>query len=295
MNRFSIKDIEILTGIKPHTIRIWEQRYGIIKPQRTATNIRYYTENDLKLMLNVSLLNKMGFKISKITCLKPNEIEHKVLSLVEQANDADINLSALLNCMVRLDEDTFEHLLNKYLETNGLEITMTKILFPFLYRIGLLWQTGSITPAYEHFFTNHVRQKIIAAIDKQVLSPSPDAKRFLLFLPPNEPHELGLLYAHFVIRQRGHRSVYMGLNLPIDHIICAHECCQPDFIVTTLTSCIKINAIEEFIVQISKTFSKSRILLSGAQAVNRSLHLPQNVQVISDFDDFIQYIENRVN
>jgi DNA-binding transcriptional MerR regulator len=295
LNRFSIKDIEILTGIKPHTIRIWEQRYGIIKPQRTATNIRYYTENDLKLMLNVSLLNKMGFKISKITCLKPNEIEHKVLSLVEQANDADINLSALLNCMVRLDEDTFEHLLNKYLETNGLEITMTKILFPFLYRIGLLWQTGSITPAYEHFFTNLVRQKIIAAIDKQVLSPSPDAKRFLLFLPPNEPHELGLLYAHFVIRQRGHRSVYMGLNLPIDHIICAHECCQPDFIVTTLTSCIKINAIEEFIVQISKTFSKSRILLSGAQAVNRSLHLPQNVQVISDFDDFIQYIENRVN
>jgi DNA-binding transcriptional MerR regulator len=295
LNRFSIKDIEILTGIKPHTIRIWEQRYGIIKPQRTAPNIRYYTENDLKLMLNVSLLNKMGFKISKITCLKPNEIEHKVLSLVEQANDADINLSALLNCMVRLDEDTFEHLLNKYLETNGLEITMTKILFPFLYRIGLLWQTGSITPAYEHFFTNLVRQKIIAAIDKQVLSPSPDAKRFLLFLPPNEPHELGLLYAHFVIRQRGHRSVYMGLNLPIDHIICAHECCQPDFIVTTLTSCIKINAIEEFVVQISKTFSKSKILLSGAQAVNRSLHLPQNVQVISDFDDFIQYIENRVN
>ena len=295
MNRFSIKDIEILTGIKPHTIRIWEQRYGIIKPQRTATNIRYYTENDLKLMLNVSLLNKMGFKISKITCLKPNEIEHKVLSLVEQANDADINLSALLNCMVRLDEDTFEHLLNKYLETNGLESTMTRILFPFLYRIGLLWQTGSITPAYEHFFTNLVRQKIIAAIDKQVLSPLPDAKRFLLFLPPKEPHELGLLYAHYVIRQRGHRSVYMGLNLPIDHIICAHECCQPDFIVTTLTSCIKINAIEEFIVQISKTFSKSKILLSGAQAVNRSLHLPQNVQVISDFDDFIQYIENRVN
>lgn len=295
MNRFSIKDIEILTGIKPHTIRIWEQRYGIIKPQRTATNIRYYTENDLKLMLNVSLLNKMGFKISKITCLKPNEIEHKVLSLVEQANDADINLSALLNCMVRLDEDTFEHLLNKYLETNGLEITMTKILFPFLYRIGLLWQTGSITPAYEHFFTNLVRQKIIAAIDKQVLTPLPDAKRFLLFLPPNEPHELGLLYAHFVIRQRGHRSVYMGLNLPIEHIICAHECCQPDFIVTTLTSCIKINAIEEFIVQISKTFSKSKILLSGAQAVNKSLHLPQNVQIISDFDDFIQYIENRVN
>jgi len=295
LNRFSIKDIEILTGIKPHTIRIWEQRYGIIKPQRTATNIRYYTEEDLKLMLNVSLLNKMGFKISKITCLKPNEIEHKVLSLVEQANDADINLSALLNCMVRLDEDTFEHLLNKYLETNGLESTMTRILFPFLYRIGLLWQTGSITPAYEHFFTNLVRQKIIAAIDKQVLSPLPDAKRFLLFLPPNEPHELGLLYAHYVIRQRGHRSVYMGLNLPIDHIICAHECCQPDFIVTTLTSCIKINAIEEFIVQISKTFSKSKILLSGAQAVNRSLHLPQNVQVISDFDDFIQYIENRVN
>jgi len=295
LNRFSIKDIEILTGIKPHTIRIWEQRYGIIKPQRTATNIRYYTENDLKLMLNVSLLNKMGFKISKITCLKPNEIEHKVLSLVEQANDADINLSALLNCMVRLDEDTFEHLLNKYLETNGLETTMTRILFPFLYRIGLLWQTGSITPAYEHFFTNLVRQKIIAAIDKQVLTPLPDAKRFLLFLPPNEPHELGLLYAHYVIRQRGHRSVYMGLNLPIDHIICAHECCQPDFIVTTLTSCIKINAIEEFIVQISKTFSKSKILLSGAQAVNKSLHLPQNVQIISDFDDFIQYIENRVN
>ena len=295
MSRFSIKDIEILTGIKPHTIRIWEQRYGIIKPQRTATNIRYYTENDLKLMLNVSLLNKMGFKISKITCLKPNEIEHKVLSLVEQANDADINLSALLNCMVRLDEDTFEHLLNKYLETNGLETTMTRILFPFLYRIGLLWQTGSITPAYEHFFTNLVRQKIIAAIDKQVLTPLPDAKRFLLFLPPNEPHELGLLYAHYVIRQRGHRSVYMGLNLPIEHIICAHECCQPDFIVTTLTSCIKINAIEEFIVQISKTFSKSKILLSGAQAVNKSLHLPQNVQIISDFDDFIQYIENRVN
>ncbi len=295
MNRFSIKDIEILTGIKPHTIRIWEQRYCIIKPQRTATNIRYYSDADLKLMLNVSLLNKMGYKISKITCLNPNEIEHKVLSMVENANDADINLSALLNCMIRLDEEAFEHILNKNLNTVGLETTMLKVIFPFLYRVGLLWQAGSITPAYEHFFTNLVRQKLIAAIDSQPINYRSDGKKFLLFLPQNEPHELGLLFAHYLIRSKGYKSIYMGLNLPVEHVNCANEIYHPDYIVTALTTCIKLKAVEDFILHISKTFSKSKILISGAQALNKSLHLPENVKLIADFEDFVSYLDNRIH
>jgi DNA-binding transcriptional MerR regulator len=294
VNRFSIKDIEILTGIKPHTIRIWEQRYGILQPQRTATNIRYYTDIDLKLMLNVSLLNKLGFKISKITCLNASEIEKTVIELLEKVDDADINLSALLNCMVKLDEDAFEHVLNKNIESIGMENTMAKIVFPFLHRIGLLWQVGSITPAYEHFFTNLVRQKIITAIDRQPKLAKPESKKFLLFLPHDEPHELGLLYAHFLLRARGFKTIYMGLNLPVNHLECANDIYHPDFVVSAITTCIKLKAIEEFILQLSRTFPKSKILLSGAQALNRSFHLPQNVQLIQDFDGFVYYLEHRV-
>ncbi|MBS1764054.1 MAG: MerR family transcriptional regulator [Bacteroidetes bacterium] len=295
MNRFSIKDIEILTGIKPHTIRIWEQRYGILQPQRTATNIRYYCDADLKLMLNISLLNKMGYKISKITCLKPDEIETKVRTMVEGACDADINLGALLNCLVGLDEDSFEVLLNKNLKCIGLELTMNNIIFPFLQRIGLLWQGGSIAPAFEHFFTNLVRQKLIAAIDKQEKTINPNAKKFLLFLPPNEPHELGLLYAHYLIRSRGHRSIYMGLNLPVQHILCANEMYKPHYVITALTTCIKIKAVEEFVQHISKTYSHSQILISGTQALNHCLHIPQNVRLVNDFEDFVLFLDNKIS
>ncbi len=293
MNRFSIKDIEILTGIKPHTIRIWEQRYGILQPQRTATNIRYYSDNDLKLMLNVSLLNKMGYKISKITCLSADEIENKVRSMAEGACDADINLGVLLNCLVSLDEEAFESLLNKNLNCIGLEMTMNNIIFPFLQRIGMLWLGGSIAPAFEHFFTNLVRQKLIAAIDKQERNIGPNSKNFLLFLPPNEPHELGLLYAHYLIRSRGHRSIYMGLNLPVQHILCANEMYKPDYVLTALTTCVKIKAVEEFVQHISKAFSQSKILISGTQALNRCFQIPHNAQLVNDFDDFIFLLDNK--
>lgn len=294
MNRFSIKDIEILTGIKPHTIRIWEQRYNILQPKRTATNIRFYDDNDLKLMLNVSLLNKLGFKISKITCLNAKEIENKVMSMVDKVDDADINLSALLNCMVRLDEDAFEHILSKNINTFGMEKTMTTIIFPFLYRIGLLWQVGSVTPAYEHFFTNLVRQKLIGAIDKQPKNPHPQQKKFLLFLPLNEPHELGLLYAHYLVRSRGHQSIYMGLNLPIEHLHDINNLYHPDIIVTAITSCIKLKAIDDFVNSVSHGFPKCKILVSGAQAINKGLHIPQNVNVVKDFDEFVYFLENRI-
>lgn len=161
MNHFSIKDIENLTGIKSHTLRIWEQRYGIPNPKRTETNIRYYDDEDLKLLLNVSMLNKQGHKISQLTSLSKAELENMALTYSEDVTDEGIQLDTMLAAMFNLDETAFEKILSSHLLKFGLEYTMTHLFFPFLKRIGVLWQTGQVNPAFEHFMSNLIRQNLL--------------------------------------------------------------------------------------------------------------------------------------
>src|SRR4249920_1218506 len=165
MYSFTIKDLENLSGIKAHTIRIWEQRYSFLKPQRTDTNIRYYSTHELKTVLNISLLNKYGYKISHIDRMSETEIKEKILSLSQAQAQQERIINELIQHMVDLDLDSFEMLVDNFILARGIEKTITFIIFPFLERIGILWVTNHINPAQEHLVTNIIRQKLITGIE----------------------------------------------------------------------------------------------------------------------------------
>ncbi|HMT30759.1 MAG TPA: MerR family transcriptional regulator [Bacteroidia bacterium] len=293
MNHFTIKDIEHLTGIKSHTLRIWEQRYGIPHPKRTATNIRYYDDEDLKLLLNVSLLNRQGHKISRLTSLSKEELEKLVLSYSSNVNDTSIQIDTMMQAMFNLDEGAFDRILSSHLMKFGLERTMLDLFFPFLKRIGVLWQTGQVNPAFEHFMSNLIRQKIIVAIDSQSSVLKTESKKFILFLPESEIHELGLLFANYAIRARGHKTIYLGQNLPytdLDAIVDQYNC---DFIMSVLTSTPTKNSPQVFVNNLSSRFKNRTILLTGIQITsNQAITAPSNVRFLPSFDSFIAFIES---
>ncbi|HEY6063045.1 MAG TPA: MerR family transcriptional regulator, partial [Chitinophagaceae bacterium] len=182
MNAFTIKDLENLSGIKAHTIRIWEQRYNFLKPRRTTTNIRYYSNDELKTILNIALLNKYGFKISHIDRMQPEEIREKILSLADAKAVQERVLNELVREMADLDMEKFEQVIADYIAAKGIEQAVIQIIFPFLERIGILWQTGHINPAQEHLVSNIIRNKLILAIETTVPGKKLD-KSFLLYLP----------------------------------------------------------------------------------------------------------------
>ncbi|MEQ1676271.1 MAG: MerR family transcriptional regulator, partial [Chitinophagaceae bacterium] len=209
MNAFTIKDLENLSGIKAHTIRIWEQRYNFLKPQRTTTNIRYYTNDELKTILNIALLNKYGYKISHIDRMQPAEIKDRILSLGDAKAIQERVVNELVQEMADLDMDKFEKILNNYIAAKGIERTVLQIIFPFLEKIGILWQTGHIHPGQEHLVTNIIRQKLIAAIEA-TMPPVKLNKTGILFLPEGEHHELGLLFMYYLLKAKGASVIYLG-------------------------------------------------------------------------------------
>lgn len=290
MNRFSIKDIELLTGIKSHTLRIWEQRYGLPAPKRTASNIRFYDDEDLRQLLNISILNRNGIRISKISKLTSKEKEDLVMQYCIRNNDQSGNIESLINAMINLDEFAFEKTLSTGILRYGIERTMIEVVFPFLRRIGVLWQLGNISPAYEHFLSNLIRRKLIVAIDALPVVNRPGAKKFLMFLPQDEYHELGLLFAKFIIKKAGHKTVYLGQNLPVNHVIKMAGAQDFDFIMTAITACIKLGTIQQFVTELARKFPKSKVICSGCQVSHKNFSRPSNVIVISEFEELIDLV-----
>ena len=195
MDLFTIKDIEKLSGIRAHTLRIWEQRYSFLKPCRTFTNIRYYSNEELKIVLNIALLNKYGYKISRIDKMNIVEINEKILSLNQAPAQQEKIVNDLIRFMIDLDMDAFEALLDNYILARGIERTILQVIFPFLDKIGVLWITNHINPAQEHLVTNIIRQKLIVGIEGVGVTLKLK-KTVLLFLPEGEFHELGLLFMY---------------------------------------------------------------------------------------------------
>lgn len=193
MAQYTIKELEHLSGIKAHTIRIWEQRYNILCPKRTETNIRYYDDADLKSILNISLLNERGYKISKIAQMPKEQIQQKVQQLCDESCRGSHHIHTLVKAMVDMDEETFDKTLSTAALQLGVKGTMNEVIYPFLTKIGILWQTGNISPAHEHFVSNLIRQKLIVAIDGQVVRVQQEAPVHVLYLPEGELHELVLL------------------------------------------------------------------------------------------------------
>lgn len=263
MGRYSIKELEKLSGIKAHTIRIWEKRHRIIEPQRTATNIRFYSDEDLKKIINVSMLNNHGVKISRIASMSFDEISKKIMDMTSTQTDASVYIEQLVVAMVDLDEERFEKILSALVKRFGFERTITEAIYPFLEKIGVLWQTKNITPAQEHFISNLIRQKIIAAIDGLPLA-SKSAKKVLLFLPEHELHEIGLLFNYYLVKQAGHKAFYLGQNVPQEDLVSIVAIHNPDILVTSVISPM-ISGVTRYINQLSKQFPNQLILVSGIQ------------------------------
>ncbi|GAB3750112.1 MerR family transcriptional regulator [Spirosoma pomorum] len=291
MSTYSIKDLEQLSGIKAHTLRIWEQRYNILAPKRTDTNIRTYDDQDLKLVLNISLLKDHGYKISEIAKLSVEELYNEVIKFSTSQFSYPDQIHALTIAMVDLDEERFEKIINTNTLQFGFENTMNNIVYPFLSRIGMLWVTGSVGPAQEHFITNLIRQKIIVAIDGQVNKRQSTGKKYMLFLPEGELHEISLLFANYIIRARQNQVIYLGQSLPFDELVFAYNIHKPDYLMTAITTVPANHAVQPFVNRMAKSFPESQLLLTGYQVVGQDIDLPENATVINQMEDLIRIAE----
>jgi DNA-binding transcriptional MerR regulator len=293
MNVYSIKDLENFSGIKAHTIRIWEQRYHLLSPVRTETGIRTYSDIDLKRILNIATLqNKGGIKISKIAELTESEISEKILQLSGGELDYPEHIQAITVAMMDLDEYRFQVLAKTITDAYGFENFMLKVIYPFLTRLGTLWLSGSVGPAQEHFITHLIRQKIIAAIDSQMARPKPDAKKFLLYLPEGELHEIGLLFASYLIRARQHSVVYLGQSLPFDELCLAYEIHQPDYVFSVFTTEPSQDILPAYVANLDKMLPDAKIMLTGYNVLHSAEPLPTRIQLIGDFTTLIELIES---
>lgn len=292
MSSYSIKDLEQLSGIKAHTLRIWEQRYNLLSPKRTDTNIRYYDDQDLKLILNVALLNDNGVKISKIASMASNEIREEVMKLTERSLTHDDQIHALTICMIEMDEERFDKILSTNIIKLGFEQTMMNIIYPFMSKIGVLWQTGAINPAQEHFISNLVRQKLIVAIDGQIVKGG--GKKFLLFLPEGELHETSILFASYLIKNKGHKVIYLGQTTPSEDLISVYNLHQPEFLLTVITTSPSSENVQEYLNTLSKTFPITNILVTGYQVIGQDLVFPSNVRLLNYIRDIKDFLEELV-
>lgn len=236
MRKYSISDIEGLIGIKAHTIRAWEIRYNLVPPKRTPTNIRYYDEEDLKMLLNIVALNENGYKISKIAQMNKKKIADLVVQLKTDWSNESVQLINLSNATIKYDEAAFSKILSSCISELGLTKTMDQVLFPFMKKIGMLWQIGAIDPAHEHFAANLIRDRLIVEIDKVEKPKSKELRRFLLFLPEAELHETGLLFARYLLKSCGHETLYLGQQIPSTDLKKVIESFKPDYAMTVLTS-----------------------------------------------------------
>lgn len=217
---FSIRDLENLSGIKAHTIRIWEKRYQLLTPERTSTNIRTYSLSSLQKLLNITLLYNNGYKISKIAKLKETDIPLVVREIVAKSSTKNHAINAFKLSMINFDLSLFQNTYNSLLGEKSFREIFWEYFIPLLNELGLLWQTDTISPSHEHFITNLIKQKIYTSTEKlQLMEPTNNEKVFVLFLPENEIHEIGLLFINYEILLRGYKTIYLGQTMPLENLV----------------------------------------------------------------------------
>jgi DNA-binding transcriptional MerR regulator len=288
---YSIRDLEKLSGIKAHTIRIWEQRYGVIAPKRTKTNIRYYQDDDLKFLLNVSLLNKNGVKISKIAKMSRQAVAEKVATIAEINFENSTQLDALTLSMIEMDEQKFDRIVSMNIQQLGFERTMLEVIYPFLDKLGVLWLTGSINPVQENFISYLIRQKIIVAIDQEPIPQGKQVKKFIIYLPEGEKQELTLLFMHYILKSRRNHVLYLGQDISVADLRDACKVHKPDFIFTMISETFAKEPVQKYVDKLSETFPDCQILLSGYQVVAQKVAAPQNVRVLRSLDHTLEFLE----
>ncbi|CAN5196501.1 MerR family transcriptional regulator [soil metagenome] len=289
---FTIKDLENLSGIKAHTLRIWEQRYSFLKPQRTDTNIRYYTNEELQTILTIALLNKHGYKISHIDKMTPEKMAENVLSLTDAEAREHVVINGLLHSMTEYDIESFEKSINQYIEQAGFEKTILRILFPFLEKVGILWVTNHVNPAQEHLVSNIIRQKLITGIDAIPTNYNSSLK-VCLFLPEGEYHELSLLLVNYLLKKKGIMTIYLGSHTPFKELKLVAQHHKPNYLYTHITSSAQPTNFDKFISSLKEIEGGLPTIISGRFTDRYQKNIPKNIfvkQTLAEVRDFIDQL-----
>ena len=287
--QYSISDLEKLSGIHAHTIRIWEQRYNALKPSRTAGNTRYYDDTEMKRLLNIVSLSESGLKISQICALSDQEmqvyIEKEITALSSDNKQFEPYISQLLHYGLAYDEVTIDKLLSKCIAHYGLKTTYQNIIYPLLVRLGLFWQKDSISPAQEHFMSNLIRQKLFTAIDVLPMPINPQST-WLLFLPEDEGHDIGLLYAKFALKEAGEKVIYLGSHVPMTSLVQAVSENTVDHLLFFMLSTRLTTDAQHYIDNLADQFLDLQIHLSGSHKLISDLKIPERINWLDSIEAF---------
>ncbi len=282
---YSIKDLETISGIKAHTIRIWEKRYNLLEPSRTDTNIRFYSDSELRKLLNVSFLVKHGFRISKVSNWDDQTLASTIVTLENGHTDVHDFLERMTFHLINFDAPAFTRTIEEVIAKFGFEDAVHSVFFPFFEKVGLYWQVGSIFPAQEHFISNLFRQKLIVEIDKLGLA-EPESDIMVMYLHENEMHELSLLYYNYLARKRGLQVYYLGQNIPLNDLSRLGKMDKVKYVFTVFINSIDKEELEGYLVDLTKVFGHCKILISGLQLKMHQPAIPSQISVVESYHDF---------
>ena len=290
---FSIKDLENLTGIKAHTIRMWEKRYDLLEPERSKTNIRSYNLRNMQKLLNINFLNTNGFKISKIAALDENEIATKVRELSILENMEHHSFNAFKLSMLNFNHQLFYKTYNELLEEKSFREIFNDIFFPLMINIDLLWQTQTISPAHEQFITSHIRQKILIHIERlQSMNPRPETKTFVLFLPLEEVNDIGLLYINYELLSKGYHTIYLGENIPTENLKQLNNIYKEITYVSYFTEIPNMKNLSGYLDEIYETSLKNTsntMLITGKRLKGFEVeNLPEKITIYNSLDNLVK-------
>jgi len=289
---FSIKDLENLSGIKAHTIRIWEKRYNILEPMRTETNIRFYDIYNLQKLLNITLLHNYGYKISTISKYPAEKIPILVREIISEKSVKNHAINAFKMAMINFDQALFLSTYNNLLSEKSFREIFNDIFIPLLNEIGLLWQSDTIKPAHEHFISNLILQKLAINTEKvQIQQPLKKDKVFVLFLPMNEIHELALMYINYEISLNGYKSIYLGPNIPIENLKDVAQIFHNIVFVTYMTISPEKNEVENYILSIKdevlqESTSELWVMGRNIEHAYQKINLPK-INMFSSLNELI--------
>ena len=292
---YSINDIEKLSGIKAHTIRIWEKRYGIIEPKRTETNIRYYLDEDLQRILNISILYKNGYKISKIAKMSDSEMINLASQLTQVSFDDSDSLDSLMFAMLELDDYKFNLILDHHIDSKGFEKTMNEIVYPLMEKLSTMWITGSIKGVHENFVANIIRRKTITAIESIVVSSNTAKEKVILYLSENETHELSLLFMHYLLKSYNYSVLNLGMGVPLIDVIEGQNICGAKYIFSIFNDSFTDQPLQPYIDELTRHLPDCKFILSGYQSVVQNLQLNENVQVTPSVKELKNLLETEIN
>jgi MerR family transcriptional regulator, light-induced transcriptional regulator len=285
---YSIKDLELLTGVKAHTLRIWEQRYQLLEPQRTETNIRYYSDEQAKKILKVTILYNQGVKISRIASMNETKINESIMDHELSTNHNHAYIEKMTIAMIELNDELFISTFEQCIAEYGFKETVIKIIYPFLEKLGIMWTVGDVQPAQEHFISSLIRQKLIARIDKVYDTTSRPHKRVIMFTPEGDLHELGLLFYSYVLQESGFQVIYLGQSVPLEDVLSVSKSYSCEVFVTSVINPGIVEEYKENVKALFKKYPKAKLYMGGSQkdhftALHKSVHKINSPEELLDF------------